>query len=278
MEDSLLQAGRLGARSVGTEHLLLSLFGAEVRRGRGPLLSHGVTLEALTEATLRHLGVTALPTRETDASPPASFTPKAMTALLSLEPLRDERLICPADLFAAILAIPGWSGYAIFEDLGLDVEAIRAEVGLPALATTRETAGRLVTFPGGPSVRACSLADRLAERPDRDFGLYFDPRWSPRWPASVVDWPDFSVPADAEGAAREITAAFELARSGQRVEIGCAGGLGRTGTALACMAILAGVAAEKAVGWVRQNYDRRAVETADQQSWVRWFAEWQAKA
>jgi hypothetical protein len=38
------------------------------------------------------------------------------------------------------------------------------------------------------------------------------------------------------------------------------------------MAVLAGVPAEEAVTWVRQNYDVRAVETPEQEAWVRWFA------
>jgi len=37
----------------------------------------------------------------------------------------------------------------------------------------------------------------------------------------------------------------------ERVEFGCAGGHGRTGTALACMAILDGVPGTEAVAFVR---------------------------
>ena len=57
------------------------------------------------------------------------------------------------------------------------------------------------------------------------------------------------------------------------VEVGCAGGLGRTGTALACMAILAGVLPDRAVAWVREHYDERAVEARAQEDWPLWFAE-----
>ena len=56
------------------------------------------------------------------------------------------------------------------------------------------------------------------------------------------------------------------------VEIGCLGGLGRTGTVLACMAVLAGVDPLDAVPWVRENYRSGAIETPDQESWVGWFA------
>lgn len=47
----------------------------------------------------------------------------------------------------------------------------------------------------------------------------------------------------------------------ERVEVACSGGQGRTGTALACLAVLDGVPAADAVGYIRQRYDPRAVET-----------------
>ncbi|UAL30698.1 hypothetical protein K8W59_04065 [Nocardioides rotundus] len=45
----------------------------------------------------------------------------------------------------------------------------------------------------------------------------------------------------------------------ERVEVACAGGRGRTGTALACIAIADGVAPADAVAFVRAHYDRHAV-------------------
>jgi len=131
---------------------------------------------------------------------------------------------------------------------------------------------RIVRFPDGTEVAAAPLCARREDDPSRDFGLYLDPRWAPTWDAVVVDWPDFGLPTDPETAAAQILAAFERAKRGESVEIGCAGGLGRTGTVLACMAILAGVPADGAVAWVRTNYDPRAIETPDQAAWVAWFA------
>ncbi len=64
---------------------------------------------------------------------------------------------------------------------------------------------------------------------------------------------------------------LDRARAGQRVEIGCYGGHGRTGTALACLAILCGQAPGEAVGWVRAGYCERAVETDEQEAFVRNF-------
>jgi protein-tyrosine phosphatase len=121
-------------------------------------------------------------------------------------------------------------------------------------------------------VRASPLRERREDDPARDFGLYCDERWAPTWPAETIDWPDFGVPRDREAAAAQIRTAFERARAGARVEVGCAGALGRTGTVLAAMAVLAGVPAADAVRWVRENYDARAVETDEQEEWVAWFA------
>ncbi len=61
---------------------------------------------------------------------------------------------------------------------------------------------------------------------------------------------------------------LDRARDGQRVEVGCSGGHGRTGTALACLAILAGLSPSDAVSWVRAHYCPDAVETADQEAYV----------
>ena len=129
-----------------------------------------------------------------------------------------------------------------------------------------------VTFPDGTKVRASSIWEREEDDAERDFGLYLDAGWHPTWPAEVVDWVDFGLPTDDVRAAAQIEAAFARARRGERVEIGCVGGLGRTGTVLACMAVLAGVDESDAVEWVRRNYRPEAVETSAQERWVRWFA------
>jgi hypothetical protein len=126
-------------------------------------------------------------------------------------------------------------------------------------------------FPDGTGIEACGLANRRADDPGRDFGLYMDPRWAPTWPAELIEWEDFGLPADLERAGTQIRAAFERARAGEAVEVGCTGGLGRTGTVLGCMAILAGVPAAQAVAWVKENYHAEAVETEEQKAFVRSF-------
>lgn len=128
-----------------------------------------------------------------------------------------------------------------------------------------------VRFPDGTCITASPLGARQEDNSERDFGLYMDPAWTPTWDAELIDWPDFGLPASRETAAGQIMAAFERAKSGERGEIGCIGGLGRTGTVLACMAILSGVPADQAVEWVRTHYDPHAVETCEQEEWVLWF-------
>jgi hypothetical protein len=130
-----------------------------------------------------------------------------------------------------------------------------------------------VELPDGTIVRARPVAERDPHDAWRSFGLYCDPAWTPAWPAELIDWPDYSLPRDAEQAARQIIVAFRRAQAGEHVEIGCLGGLGRTGTVLACMAVLAGVPASDAVTWVRRAYNPRAVETPEQEGWVIWFAD-----
>ena len=87
--------------------------------------------------------------------------------------------------------------------------------------------------------------------------------WEHRW----VRWPDFRTPASTDDATSALWEAYERAAAG-RVELACGGGVGRTGTALAWMAVLGGVPATDAVAWVRHRYHRRAAETPWQRRWV----------
>lgn len=59
--------------------------------------------------------------------------------------------------------------------------------------------------------------------------------------------------------------------AGERVEFACGGGRGRTGTALACLAVLDGVPPAEAVAYVRRRYDRHAVGTPWQRRYARAF-------
>ena len=134
-----------------------------------------------------------------------------------------------------------------------------------------------IQLPDGTWVRGRGLRSPApADSPD--FGLYlggsklrarfpsFD--WAHEW----IDWPDFWVPRDRHAAVRGIHALYDLAKSGKRVEVACGGGNGRTGTVLACLAILAGEQPANAVAWTRANYRKSAVETPWQRWWVLRFS------
>ena len=98
-----------------------------------------------------------------------------------------------------------------------------------------------VELPDGTTVVGVSF-DPTYERTETTpaFGLYLDERWSPPWPHAHVDWPDFGLPADLPALLVSLRELLERARGGEEVEIGCLGGHGRTGTAMACLAVLTG--------------------------------------
>jgi hypothetical protein len=161
---------------------------------------------------------------------------------------------------------------------------------------------RTITFPDGTTITGGRIADavRDASPTPPDLGLYAHGgarptatrlghlinritgrplhagSWSPVWEVVWIRWPDMGVPVDDGAAVSAIEAAFARAKAGERVEVRCLGGKGRTGTILCCMALLAGVPAADAVGWVRDRYDRRAVERRSQHDWVARFASGQA--
>jgi hypothetical protein len=131
----------------------------------------------------------------------------------------------------------------------------------------------LVVLADGTRVTAASF-DPLAPYArgrEPDYGLYLDHRWQPPWDHGHVDWPDFGVPADPGAVAEALRAVLQRARAGQHVEVGCLGGHGRTGTALACLAVLAGHPAGDAVAWVRSGYCAKAVETPGQEAFIAAF-------
>jgi hypothetical protein len=101
-----------------------------------------------------------------------------------------------------------------------------------------------------------------------DFGLYLDRRWAPPWPHDHLAWPDFGLPPEPDVARLGLNSLLDRARGGQRVEIGCLGGHGRTGTALAWLAQLTGEPSESAVSWVRAHYCPFAVETLQQENFI----------
>ncbi|MBY8340888.1 MULTISPECIES: protein-tyrosine phosphatase family protein [Streptomyces] len=131
----------------------------------------------------------------------------------------------------------------------------------------------VLRLPSGRLVRGRGLRHPLdASASAPSYALYLLGRQPPPvpWEFRWVRWPDFRLPADRADARAALIEAWRRAAE-ERVEIACGGGRGRTGTALACLAILDGVPAEEAVDFVRRHYDRRAVETPWQKRYVRRF-------
>lgn len=143
-----------------------------------------------------------------------------------------------------------------------------------------------IALPDGTTIRGRGRREAFPAGPPPDYGLYLghDPdlrgrfalrgrsAWRPDWPSTWIDWPDFRVPRDDAAADAAIKHAYALARSGKQVEVACEGGTGRTGTVIACMAILAGQPAAEALAWTREHYRPRAVETPGQRRWIAGFA------
>jgi Protein-tyrosine phosphatase len=142
----------------------------------------------------------------------------------------------------------------------------------------RRRCGERVTFPDGTTVFGLNIDDRRGDDRPPDFGLYLDRAWKPTWDATVIDWDDFEgSPPSKPLLFKEIERAFRKAQSRKWVEVGCLAGIGRTGTALACMAVISGVSADESVCWIRHYYDPYAVEGEEQESLIAEFAGWFAK-
>lgn len=130
----------------------------------------------------------------------------------------------------------------------------------------------VLVLPSGRALRGRGLRKGFPGGAAPELGLYLLARdlgpmdWERVW----VPWPDFRLPRDDDAARRAFVRAWAAAAD-RRVEVACGGGRGRTGTALACIAVLDGVDPADAVAYVREHYDHRAVETPWQRRYVERF-------
>jgi len=130
----------------------------------------------------------------------------------------------------------------------------------------------VLQLPSGRLVRGRGLSRPLPQGPQPAFALYLlghrppPVAWESRW----LRWPDFGLPSEPTATADALREAWARAEA-ERVEIACAGGHGRTGTALACLAVLDGLPHREAVAYVREHYSPRAVETPWQRRFVSGF-------
>ncbi|MFF2851543.1 protein-tyrosine phosphatase family protein [Streptomyces sp. NPDC058001] len=150
---------------------------------------------------------------------------------------------------------------------------------MDARDTVNETWGRdgdpvagILRLPSGRLVRGRGLRHPLPPGPTPAYGVYLLGKQPPAtdWESRWLRWPDFRLPRDRAEARAVLTDVWQRCAA-ERVEIACGAGRGRTGTALACLAVLDGVPADRAVAYVREHYDRHAVETPWQRRYVREF-------
>lgn len=87
-----------------------------------------------------------------------------------------------------------------------------------------------------------------------------------------LDVPDYGVPDEAALRAilAQILEAMRTTPDGA-YHIGCKAGIGRTGTVMACLAIMAGTVEGDPVAWLRAAYFQGAIETPGQEAFVRGF-------
>lgn len=136
-------------------------------------------------------------------------------------------------------------------------------------ATWEPTAAGVLRLPSGRLVRGRGLSRPFPQGPQPSFALYLLGHrppivaWENRW----LRWPDFWLPSDPTATTDALHEAWGRAEV-ERVEVACGRGYGRTGTALACLAVLDGVPNHEAVAYVRKHYSPRAVETPWQRRFV----------
>lgn len=86
----------------------------------------------------------------------------------------------------------------------------------------------------------------------------------------IVAIPDMAPPTEVDDA--RLTEALRLAEAfmanGHRLAVHCLAGLGRTGTVAARFAMSYGLTAPEAIDFIRNRYDRRAIETGAQEAFL----------
>lgn len=100
-----------------------------------------------------------------------------------------------------------------------------------------------------------------------DFGLYADYSWRPDWRNEYLNWADFGIPENLDICFTQISSAVDRVKNGERVEVGCLGGHGRTGTVLSIMRVILGDHYFNAIKAVRSQYCKRAIES-NLQEWL----------
>lgn len=108
---------------------------------------------------------------------------------------------------------------------------------------------------------------REPEEQKPDYGFYLDSVWKPDTIAIYTHWQDFGLPTLPIPEFVRLLKFVESLAKDHTMEVGCIGGHGRTGTALASLAVIAGLTPNEAIENVRTLYCEKAIET-DRQEWV----------
>ena len=143
----------------------------------------------------------------------------------------------------------GWTG-PWWRDLDEDGDALRSTHGADALLLLVEDR----------ELVSCGVPD-IAERLPRDYGV------------QVLRHPIEDMHAPADPSAFRAVLADLLARigAGQTVAVACRGGLGRTGTAVACLLVTAGLTPDEAIALTRRSR-QGTIENDAQEAFVRAWA------
>ena len=82
--------------------------------------------------------------------------------------------------------------------------------------------------------------------------------------------PNMKIPTRPDKFSALIDDIIQTLSAGQTVHVGCIGGHGRTGMVLAAVVARLGIAGpdNDAIGWVRENYCKKAVETKAQEGFI----------
>ncbi|ADH93152.1 protein-tyrosine phosphatase family protein [Arcanobacterium haemolyticum] len=133
----------------------------------------------------------------------------------------------------------------------------------------------VITLPSGRRIRGRSW--RVATDEQADLSIVLTTSVGNKFGAPTVisranetiaiDWPDYRLPRRSAQALQTLREAWDAAEH-QKVEITCAGGVGRTGTALAILAVFDGMEPHDAIELVQQEYNPESVESPAQRAFV----------
>jgi protein-tyrosine phosphatase len=97
----------------------------------------------------------------------------------------------------------------------------------------------------------------------------FRPPFAQRQKGQIVAIRGLGAPRDPRRFLRALRWLLGQVSDGRRVEIGCAGGRGRTGTTVAGLLVLQGLSPRSAIRRVRRAYCEEAIESREQEAFVR---------